>query len=260
MEQAEPPTPTPGPAGLEASRKAPSTKAPAAAAWGRRFLIAVVIVLVVVVAFYAGRRLIMGPDHFTIEHTRPVVSHVDGMSYRVHEGHVGPDKAADTLAIINGRVIDVMRHLRARYTRGSDGDAYPARREAVARLLARYNPDNLAENSPKDPSGDTSYTLDKGAVVALCLRERDPTTIGDPRVHDIHDLDTLMFVTLHEMGHIAIDDIDHPPRFWSAFRFLLEAAEEAGVYTSADYAARPRSYCGVRIDYNPRYDPGTPPI
>lgn len=241
------------------------TRAPpasAAATWGRRVIVAVVIVLVLVVAFVVGRRLVLGPDRFTIEQTREVVSRVDGMRYRVHEGHTGPQRAADTLADLNGRVIDLMRFLRGRYLRGADGELRPERREAVRRLLARYNPDNLAENSPKDPSGDTSYTLDKGAVVAICLRERerDPAARGDPRVNDIHDLDTLTFVTLHEMTHIAIEDVDHPPRFWSAFRFILEEAEDAGVYTSPRYAQAPRQYCGVKIDYNPRYDPSNPTL
>jgi hypothetical protein len=241
---------------MEALPSSAKEEGPApSAAWGRRVLVAVVIVLIILVAFAAARRVILGSDRFTIEHTRPVVSRVDGLRYRVHEGHAGPQRAADTLATLNGRVVDLMRHLRARYVRGPDGDRHPARREAVARLLARYNPDNLAENSPKDPSGDTSYTLDKGAVVALCLRERDPAAAGN-----IHDLDTLLFVTLHELGHVAIDDVDHPPRFWSAFRFLLEEAEEAGIYTSPDFAAQPRYYCGIKIDYNPRWSADTHPI
>lgn len=223
--------------------------------WGQRLAIAVIIVLVVVVAFHITRRIITGSDRFAIEHTQPRVSQVDGMQYRVHETHANPQKAADTLATINARVIDFMRVLRARYIRGPAGDNHPARRKAVSHLLARYNPDNLAENSPNDPAGDTSYTLDKGAVVALCLRERDPAASGNLKTHDIHDLDTLMFVALHEMGHIAVDVVDHPPRFWSAFRFLLDEAESAGIFTSPNYHAKPRTYCGVRIDYSPRWDP-----
>jgi hypothetical protein len=231
-----------------------------AANWGRRLLIATVIVLIVAISYYGLKRVFMGPDKFTIDRTRPVVSGVDGMAYRVHSNHTGPEKAADALAKINSRVIDVLRYLRNRYLRGPDGDRYPQRRAAVVRLLARYNPDNLAENSPKDPSGDTAYSLDKGAIVAICLREKDPHDSGDPRVHDIHDFETLMFVTLHEMSHIAIDEIDHPPRFWSTFRWLLDDTELAGIYTSPNYAANPVRYCGIAVDYNPRYDSNTFPI
>ena len=237
--------------GAPTSARAPPAAPSAVAAWSRRLLIAVVITLVLLAVYFAGRWLVLGRDRFTIEHTHEVVSHVDGMRYRVHEGHAGSQQAADTLASLNGRILDLLRSLRGRYLRGAAGELSPDRRKAVRQLLARYNPDNLAENSPKDPSGDTSYTLDKGAIVAICLRERD-------RAHDdIHDLGTLTFVTLHEMAHIAVDDIDHPPRFWSAFRFLLEEAEAAGIYTSPRYAQAPRRYCGVNIDYNPRFDPLT---
>ena len=208
----------------------------------------IIIAVLVIITYFAGRRL--QSDCFTIERTREVISQGDGRPYRVHEAHAGPQQAADALATLNGRAISLMRALRERYVRGADGARYPERREATQRLLDLYNPDNLAENSPKDPSGDTSYTLNKGAVVAICLRERAA------RAENIHDLDTLTFVTIHEMAHIAVKDIDHPPRFWEAFRFLLEAAEEAGIYRSADYAKAPHQYCGLSIDYNPRYDGG----
>jgi len=220
-----------------------------ATVWRRRAGIAAIIVLSLVVAFYAARRVITGVDRFAIEQTRPVASRVDGMLYRVHEGHPGPGRAADALATINQNSIGVMRYLRDRYVRGADGEAFPARRQATERLLARYNPDNLAENSPRDPSGDTSYVMDKGAIIALCLRPRGP---GAP----IHDMSMLMFVALHEMAHVAIDQVEHPEVFWRTFRFLLESAEEAGVYASPDFTAHPRSYCGIPVDYNPRFDPG----
>lgn len=187
-------------------------------------------------------------DPFAIGRARPRSSRVDGMPYRVHPGHGAPEDAADMLAALNARVIRLLRSLRARYVwdlrRGAD---FPERRVAAVRLLARYNPDNLAENSPMDPGGDTSYTVGKGAVVALCLRERS-------RRATLHDLGTLTFVTLHELAHIAVDDIDHPPRFWRAFRFLLEEACLAGIYCSPDYSRMPVRYCGLDVDYNPAFD------
>jgi hypothetical protein len=224
------------------------------ASWPRRLLIGALIVLTVLLLWLAGRRLLLGGDHFTIERTRPRVSAVDGIPYRVHDVHKEPQRAADMLARLNGRVVAVLRRLRNRYVRGPDGERYPARRAAALRLLARYNPDNLAENSPRDPSGDTAYSLDKGAIVAICLRER-----GSPE-NEIHELETLTFVTLHEMTHIAIDELDHPKVFWETFRFLLEEAEEAGIFTSPDYSQSAARYCGMDINYNPRYDAGTRPV
>jgi len=227
--------------------------------WAGRLLVASVVALIIIVLYFAARRLILGADRFTIENTKPIVSTIDGIPYRVHEAHLGPQKAADTLAKLNGRVIDVLRHLRNRYLRGPPMPGTEERVAATKRLLARYNPDNLAENSPQDPTGDTAYSLDKGAIVAICLRDR-----GTPRngaaPNAIHDLSTLTFVTLHEMSHIAIDEIDHPKKFWETFKWLLEEAEQAGIYTSPDYSLGSARYCGMDVNYNPRYDGNTEAI
>jgi hypothetical protein len=187
-----------------------------------------------------------------LERTRAVLSPVDGARYRVHLGAPDPRAAADALAALNGRATRLLRRLRARYVRGAAGASHPARRRAAQRLLARYNPDNLAENSPSAPGGDTAYSLDKGGVLAFCLRPR-----GGGRVYG---LGLLTFVLLHELAHLAIDAYDHPPEFWAAFRFLLEEAAAAGIYAAPDFARAPQDYCGLRVDYSPLGDPSVLPL
>ncbi len=233
----------------------PNAATPRGGSWATRASLAAVIVVVALLIYLLARGVVAGRDSFTIDKTVPVVSGLDGAGYRVHNNYADAQKAADTLAAINKRAIDFMRFLRAKYVRGIEGDIYPARRAATERLLARYNPDNICENDPKDPTGDTSYVLEKGAVVALCLRSRTGRA-AEP----IHDIDTLTFVTLHEMSHIAVDTTQHDNNFWEAFKFLLLEAEAAGIYTSPDYATSPQYYCGIKIDYNPRMDPSTAPL
>ena len=198
-----------------------------------------VVATLLVIWYFAKRR-----SRFTISNAHRVGSTVDGMQYRVF-GASGD--AADALAELNARVIGIMRMLRDRYVRAPTPGQTAAQRRAVARLLARYNPDNIVENSPRDPGHDTSYTIDKGQTLALCLRDRASNAI--------YDSDLLLFVTLHEMSHLAIEDITHSDEFWSTFRFLLDAAEAAGLYECADYARAPRMYCGLRVDHSPRWDP-----
>ncbi|NBQ71043.1 MAG: M48 family peptidase, partial [Nitrosomonadaceae bacterium] len=126
---------------------------------------------------------------------------------------------------------------------------------AAHKLLGRFNPDNFAENSPLDATGDSSYCLDKGAVVAMCLRSRGARGGGRaPPAGALHDPETLTFVMVHELAHIAVDDYDHPPEFWRTFKFLLAEAQRAGCYRSPDFAAAPVDYCGVHVGYNPLYD------
>jgi hypothetical protein len=217
-------------------------------------------------------------SNFTIARTEDVVSTVDGQSYRVHLTHDNFAGAANTMAILNRRVTALLRHLRFRYFKGPDsianGDAYPDRRATVARLLSRYNPDNLAENSPMDPQGDTAYTIDKGSVLAICLRTKSQSDLKEevscegalkngtkdcaPLIravaHSIHNIDILTFVTFHELAHIAIEEHDHPKRFWQAFKFILQEARLAGILLGTNYTKVPERYCGMDVDYNPLYD------
>lgn len=217
---------------------------------GWRLIGGLLVTLVVLLLLYWRKR----GEKFTLGRTRGVPSRVDGLTYRVHLAHADPQYAADTMAFLNRQATDLMRVLRKRYLRSPAGAACPRRREATVRLLRRYNPDNLAENSPRDPEGDTSYTIDKGLVVALCLREKNPEDFGNPNSHDFHDRNTLTFVLLHELTHIAIEAKDHPPVFWEAFRFILQEAADAGIYTPEDYAVYPRNYCGMDLNYNPLYE------
>ena len=219
----------------------------------RNWTIGVIILLILIVIVLVNSVWWNG-NNFTLGRTSEIHSNIDGLPYRVHLIHEDSSQAADTMAELNRRAIDLMRHLRQKYLRGSTLGAFPEREHATKRLLGLYNPDNLAENSPRDPKGDTSYTIDKGAILALCLREKNPAQSRDPQVHDIHDLEMLMFVTLHELTHIAIEDIDHPLRFWRAFKFILEEAIQYGILQGVDYKRYPTVYCGLVINYNPLYD------
>ena len=44
-----------------------------------------------------------------------------------------------------------------------------------------------------------------------------------------------MFVTLHELSHIATKTIGHKSEFWENFKFLLQQAKEAGIHNPVDY-------------------------
>lgn len=229
-------------------RMPPSTKRN----WVQVFCIATVIILVILIIGVICKKIVHG-DKFTLNDTVPIQSTVDGMIYRVHTNFSDAQEAANKLAKINLTIIKLLKHLKKKYPQTET--RYPERVRAVAALLKRYNPDNLAENSPLDPAGDTSYTLDKGGLIALCLREKNDSTNAK-----IHGDKALVFVAIHEIAHIAIDDVNHPPRFWSAFKFLLMEAEEIGILVDAHFARFPTVYCGLKIDFNPLYDKATIPI
>lgn len=206
-------------------------------------VIAVLCVLIIL--------LLAWPSHaYGIDRSRFATSRVDGLDYRVHPGHRGQDRAADMLARLNAASVELLRGLKRDRAAGR---LDPAEAAFVARLVARYSPDSLVENSPLDPSRDTSYSIDKGETIALCLREREAAggRDGDPATAEIHDFDVLLFVVLHELTHVGCDEIGHPPAFWEWFRFLLRKARVHLGYEHPDFEARPRRYCGLLIDYNP---------
>lgn len=236
-------------------------------------LIGLCVALIIVATFIIIKKLVLGRDHFTLNDTVVVVSNVDGMPYRVQPAHKDPQAAADTLARLNKRIITLMRGLKRTYGQPTPQmhEEYPARVRAVGMLLRRFNPDNLAENSALDPSGDTAFTLDKGALIAICLRERDPKIKScvkfgcknvDPTSMKLQDIDLLTFVTIHEMAHVAIDELNHPPEFWQTFKFLLDEANRDAVLDAkkCNYGMNSQMYCGMQVNYNPLYDPMTPAI
>ena len=234
----------------------------------RTVAVALIIVLLVIAAANLGKevRFLLTPNAITS--TMAVRSAVDGGVYRVHGDLADPHRAADLLARLNRRATALVGSLRRRYFgTGSTPPAAPAaertpaRLDCVRNLINRYNPDNFVENSYKDKSGDSSYCIDKGAILAICLRTRAGAS-GGP-AGQFQDEETLFFVTLHELTHMTIEEIDHPKRFWAAFRFILEEAELVPApftYRSPDFARHPVSYCGIHVDYNPRYDRGVVPI
>jgi hypothetical protein len=195
-----------------------------------------VLVIIVIVYLLASKN--------SIRNTSWMTSEYDGLKYRVHNAHSGPENAANTIAILNEKAITLLRYLKT-------GNQINSDKNMVSRLLKNYSTDNLVENSPKNISGDTSFTYNDGSVLALCIREYDPASTGDVDTYDIHDINTLTFVLVHEMAHISIIQSGHPPEFWKSFKKLLLDAQNAGILQIIDYSKYPVKYCGMIIDSNP---------
>jgi hypothetical protein len=167
-----------------------------------------------------------------------VKSKVDGQSYRVRDM---PDKqqAADLLAKVRNRMKKLYVHLQSKFPD----------KPQVKRLLQRFeaNPDRILESTPD--AEHTSYSVNKGEKVHLCLRHRQG---GD---ESLVNENVMVFVALHEMAHMITDEIGHPPEFWNNFGWLLKEAESIDAYQYQDFKAHPVRYCGTQITDQPRYDP-----
>lgn len=181
-------------------------------------------------------------DTFSIENNILQQSSVDGKYYFVHKEHGDMQIAADLFAKIDNLVSLFLPYLYNKYSNSSN-----SRKKNVVNLLTvRYDTKSLRESSPLNVEKDTSYTINKGDIIAICVR----SGIN----YGIHDFQIIMFVVLHELTHLAIQAFDHPDEFWEVFKFILEEAEIGGYYTSQNYSQSPSEYCGINVNYNPRYD------
>uniref|UniRef100_A0A6C0J3J7 Uncharacterized protein n=1 Tax=viral metagenome TaxID=1070528 RepID=A0A6C0J3J7_9ZZZZ len=113
----------------------------------------------------------------------------------------------------------------------------------IARFLANYKDDVFAENDVS--SADTSYSENKGQRIVVCLR--DKTRPPYPLI----DINTIMFVMLHEMSHLMTETIGHTPEFWLNFKRALGDALKVGIYQQVNYAQSPVKYCGMTITDSP---------
>jgi hypothetical protein len=114
--------------------------------------------------------------------------------------------------------------------------------ERIDRLIAKFNPDNIVENEPD--SSHTSYSINKGEKMVLCLRSRDGQ-------HRIVKENIITFVALHELAHIMTLSVGHTQEFWDNFEFLLREAIKHGYYQDVDFTQTPYEYCGVKITDSP---------
>tara|TARA_B100000900_G_C20525850_1_gene694146 strand:+ start:702 stop:1277 length:576 start_codon:yes stop_codon:yes gene_type:complete len=143
----------------------------------------------------------------------------------------GKEKCMEILVQLNKNVIQLLSYIKNE------------EREGIKDLLDNYRPDSLCENL--ENRSLQAYSLNKGEEICLCLRE------PENELEIIDDMNTLMFVLIHELSHLMTDDIGHTDKFWNNMAYLLKKANEINLYTPINYSVTPVMYCGVKIDETP---------
>ena len=168
----------------------------------------------------------------------PVKSTVDGRTYKVRDL---PDKqeAANLMASVRIKISSLCSALLQKYPD-----------KPQVKLISqnfRDDPNRFLEATPD--AAHTSYSVNKGEEIHLCLRQRggqDEALVNE---------NVMIFVALHELSHVCTESVGHGPDFWNNFGWILKEAETMGYYKYTDFQAQPVSYCGVSITDSPRYDP-----
>jgi hypothetical protein len=164
-----------------------------------------------------------------------VISTVDGNKYCVRD-RKEVNAAADLLAKTVDRCKQLVDYVYNKYPEQGN----------VIRLHNGFNPKQIMETLPT--SEHTAYSENKGEKLAFCLNKKNEDD------NKLIDENTLMFVAIHELSHIATKSIGHKSEFWENFQFLLKEAKDAGLHEPKDYKKSPQEYCGMKITDNPYYD------
>ena len=160
-----------------------------------------------------------------------VVSNIDKRKYMVYNLKY-KQLAADTLASVRQKLSNLCERLSKKYPND----------ERISRMITKFNPDNIVESEPG--STNTSYSINKGEKMVLCLRSRD----GQNRIVKEN---VIMFVAIHELAHIMTLSVGHTNEFWENFEFLLKDAINFGYYKNIDFNSDPHDYCGIKITDSP---------
>ena len=164
-----------------------------------------------------------------------IIATKDGNRYCVREREK-MELAANLLADVTQKMKDVVAYVKA--NKPDD--------PRTKRLVENFNPKKVSETLPT--SELTAYSENKGEKIAFCLNKskKENSKLIDPN--------TLTFVALHELSHLATESVGHKQDFWQNFKWILDNAKEAGIHSPIDYKKYPEEYCGMTINDNPYYD------
>ena len=184
------------------------------------FIIIVILIIYVIYYWY-------NYDNMTF-----LKSNIDNKYYMVRNL---PDKiiACNMLATLRNNILKLKQELISK-----KNDEYLSYKEYIEQLANRVNDVTISENNNKDNT--TSYSVNKGEELIVCLRSKK-------EINKFHEMNTLMYVILHEISHIACPEYNHTPLFKKIFAFFTEVAVKLNIYQKVNYEASPVEYCGIYI-------------
>ena len=160
-----------------------------------------------------------------------------GQKFLVHDDKL-KKKSANLLSDIITNMYKLRNHLISIKDKTDDKDL----KDSIDLLEKNLNDSrtNIYENSPK--SEYTSYSVNKGEEVVFCLKSK--------KTGNLHTINLLMYVAIHEMAHIGCHEIGHTDLFKKIFEFYTKESIKIGIYKYEDYDSNPVEYCGMVLSSN----------
>ena len=153
-----------------------------------------------------------------------------GTKFLVHKDNLKNEKAN-----LLGKMVENMFILRNHMVKNINN--FPSYKPYINQLK-----NNLSETNTivyeTDPNSElTSYRVNKGEELSFCLKSK--------KTNQLHDLNLLMYVAIHEMAHVACPEIGHGKLFMKIFRKLVEEAIKINIYKKVNFSDIPVEYCGM---------------
>lgn len=191
-------------------------------------LIFIIIITFILLLFYKRNLIIKKNDNLIKEK-----SQLDGETYKVLN-KTNSMKTANILSKIKKNFSIIVNYLNTNIKK------YPKKEYIIKNLVNRTKNLEITERPDDSDEYVTSYTLNKGELMVICLRSKFLRTI--------HDFNIIFYVCIHELAHIASNNVGHDEEFKNNFKFLLKEAIKLNLYTPIDYRKTPVDYCGITVD------------
>lgn len=158
-----------------------------------------------------------------------VISRIDNKPYLVRNLS-DKQQSADTLAQIRRNIKNLVKYMKA----------HPSEKyhSYIDNLVQKIDHVLMTENISDFMY--TSYSVNKGEQLVFCLRSRK-------NKDELHDLNLMMYVVLHEISHIACPEYGHGELFKGIFKYITETSVQIGIYKPIDFKHDNKEYCGVQI-------------
>lgn len=203
-----------------------------------------IIVILCVLIFY--KIFWNNDDEYKTIHRDQLVlirSEIDGNYYTIQKNKLDKQEAANNLGELNLRIIKIINYLYLNINNYNNREKY-----YIKNLRNRYSYKNISE--AVDEPRLTSYIINKKNIY-LCLRQRTEYN-NWIETKEFVDINTLMFVLLHELSHLSMDKVisekEHKTDkdFTSSFNLLLNTAENLKLYDKKSIVSGSQ-YCGLKI-------------
>ncbi len=186
----------------------------------------IILILIIILATSGGSYFY---NRLT-DRVEPITSDVNGKYYAVRSDVDDKKETADYLATISEKVDNLITYMVA--------NNLPDK-EIAKRLENRWGSCKFRETSSHEAAA--AYTINKGDEMRLCVRDKN----------GLENINTSMFVVLHELGHLMSVTYGHNEEFRNNFSYIVHLASGLGYYKPEDFENKPVSYCGTEINTTP---------